>query len=304
MRMRQPDRSSVDAMEFALRLRIVKKSPLILCAIAMLLTIGALQCPALAAGAAAQAAGDAHEHISPSLKEIDNWGEHARTAKTMLVLFQIAVMLGAAKLLGWAAERIHVPGVVGELLAGVLIGPYLLGHLIQIPLGSHSAPLFPMPGAGEWPVNDMVWTLAQFASIILLFITGLHTDLRQFLKYVGPASLVAVVGLIAPFALGFAAVYYVPAFRTMVTGAPGESPLVPALFIGAILAATSIGITARVLGDIGKLDTPEGVTILTDAAEVIARVQAPRVSEEPEVAAEAPETPAEAAETQEGGSEE
>ncbi|MGB7159145.1 MAG: cation:proton antiporter [Tepidisphaeraceae bacterium] len=202
------------------------------------------------------------ERVSPSLKEMDGWGEHARVAKMMLVLVQVAVILAAAKLLGWLAELVKVPGVIGELMAGVIIGPYVLGHMIQIPLAGHWAPLFPAPIAGEWPVNDVVWSMAQFASIVLLFITGLHTDLQQFLKYVGPATLVAIVGLIAPFGLGFATVYYVPAFNAMAASGPTEGALIPALFVGAILAATSIGITARVLGDIGKLDTPEGVTIL------------------------------------------
>src|SRR5215211_5164860 len=147
------------------------------------------------------AAADATDHarLSPSLREMDDWGEHARVAKTMLVLIQLGVLLAAAKVLGWLAERIRVPGVIGELLAGVLIGPYVLGHLIQVPLAGHWAPLFPAPMHGEWPINDVVWALAQFASIVLLFIAGLHTDLQQFLKYVAPASLVAVVGLIAPF---------------------------------------------------------------------------------------------------------
>jgi Kef-type K+ transport system membrane component KefB len=203
-----------------------------------------------------------HVRISPSLREINDWGEHARVAKSMLVLIQVAAMLAAAKLLGWLCERIKVPGVIGELLAGVLIGPYVLGQIIQIPLADHWSPLFPAPVGGEWPINDIVWSLAQFASVILLFITGLHTDLQQFLKYVGPATFIAVVGLIAPFGLGFAAVYYVPAFNAMAAAGPTEDAMIPALFVGAILAATSIGITARVLGDINKLDTPEGVTIL------------------------------------------
>ena len=217
------------------------------------LSLLALPSIAIAAGA---------ERISPSLREMDGWGEHARTGKIMLVLIQLAAMLAAAKLMGWLAELVKVPGVIGELLAGVLIGPYLLGHLIQIPIGEHWAPLFPAPLAGEWPLNDVVWAMAQLASIILLFVTGLHTDLQQFLKYVGPATLVAFVGLIVPFGLGFAAVYYVPAFKAMAESGPTESAMIPALFVGAILAATSIGITARVLGDLGKLDTPEGVTIL------------------------------------------
>jgi Kef-type K+ transport system membrane component KefB len=157
---------------------------------------------------------------------------------------------------------VKVPGVIGELLAGVIIGPYMLGHLIQVPLVGHWSPLFPAPAGGEWPVNDVIWSMAQFASIVLLFITGLHTDLKQFIKYVGPATLVAVVGLIAPFALGAGVVLFVPSFNVMASGSHEASALVPALFVGAILAATSIGITARVLGDLNKLDTPEGVTIL------------------------------------------
>ena len=200
--------------------------------------------------------------MSPDLHEIDAWGEHARAAKIMLILFQVAAILASAKLLGWLAERVKVPGVIGELLAGVIIGPFALGGLVQLPLVGHWAPLFPAPThSGQWPVNDIVWSLAQFASIILLFVTGLHTNLQQFLKYVGPATLIAVVGLVVPFALGAAGVY-LPPFRELARGAAGESLLVPALFVGAILAATSIGITARVLGDIGELDSPEGVTII------------------------------------------
>jgi Kef-type K+ transport system membrane component KefB len=134
--------------------------------------------------------------------------------------------------------------------------------MLTIPLGAgHAAPLFPPPAAGEWPLNEVVWAMAQLASIVLLFVTGLHTDLKQFLRYVGPATLVAVAGLLLPFALG-TAVVYVPAFQSLAMTPADNSPLVPALFVGAILAATSIGITARVLGDIGKLDTAEGVTIL------------------------------------------
>jgi Kef-type K+ transport system membrane component KefB len=201
--------------------------------------------------------------VGPDLRGLDALlGDHARTGVTMLVLLEVAVLLAAAKLMGWLAERCRVPGVIGELLAGVIVGPYLLGSLLHVPLHGHWVPLFPAPlAAGDWPVNPIVWTIAQFASVILLFVTGLHTDFGQFLKYLRPASLVAVVGLIVPFLLGVAVTGLGP-FAALAV-APGQtSPLVPALFVGTILAATSIGITARVLGDIGKLDTPEGVTIL------------------------------------------
>ncbi len=236
-----------------LRARSASRWPLFL---AVIVVSCLLAVPAIAADAHGASA-----RISPDLHQMDGWGQHGRTAKTMLILFQLAAMLAAAKLMGWLVERIKVPGVIGELLAGVIIGPYVLGHLITVPLGAgHAAPLFPAPAAGEWPVNDVVWTLAQIASIVLLFVTGLHTNLKQFLKYVGPATLVAVAGLVIPFALG-AAVVYIPTFSRLADPTGGHV-LVSALFVGAILAATSIGITARVLGDIGKLDTPEGVTIL------------------------------------------
>lgn len=200
--------------------------------------------------------------LSPSLKELEVFAEHARTYRTMLIIFQIAALLIGAKMLGWLCERIKVPGVIGELLAGVLVGPFLLGNIIKVPLHGSWISLFPRPtDASQWPVNDVVWSIAQFGSVILMFVTGLHTDLKQFLRYVGPATLIATAGLLAPFALG-AAVVYIPFFSDLARHAPGGSVLIPALFVGAILGATSIGITARVLSDINKLDTSEGVTII------------------------------------------
>src|SRR3954471_21505117 len=90
--------------------------------IAIVAALGALLALAPAALAAAQGRA-AHPAVSLDLHEMDNWGEHARAAKTMLVLFQLAAVLAAAKVLGWLAEKVHVPGVIGELLAGVVIGP-------------------------------------------------------------------------------------------------------------------------------------------------------------------------------------
>lgn len=214
----------------------------------------------LALGATAQAA-----TLSPDLHELVQMHPvYGRKYQTMLIVFQLAAMLVAAKLLGWAAERVRVPGVVGELLAGAIIGPFLLGSLIPIPMHGDWVPLFPRPGgAARWPLNDVVWTVAQLASIVLLFMAGLHTNLRQFFRYIGPAAMVAVAGVVLPFALG-AATVYIPAFSAISAPGGGDPAalLKVALFVGAILAATSIGISARVLGDIGKLETPEGVTIL------------------------------------------
>ena len=204
--------------------------------------------------------------ISPDLHELmQMFPSEGRKLTIMLVLFQLAAMLAGAKLLGALLEKFKIPGVIGELLAGTIIGPFLLGNLIALPLHGWNhewIALFPAPrAAGEWPINQIVWAFAQFASILLLFITGLSTDLKQFLKYVGPATLVALAGALLPFALGVG-VIYIPYFASVARAAEGEPVLVPALFVGLILMATSVGITARVLSDIRKLDSPEGVTIL------------------------------------------
>jgi Kef-type K+ transport system membrane component KefB len=205
----------------------------------------------------------AHARVSPDLHEMSDWGGHARTAKTTLILLQLAAMLIAAKLIGRATERFKVPGVIGELLGGMVLGPYVLGQLIPIPLGSgHVVPLFPAPTSNaQWPINEVVWTMGQIASVVLLFSTGLHTDLRQFVRHARSATIVAVAGVVLPMGLG-ALVVLIPPFTRLAAAHSGGSALVPALFVGAILAATSIGITARVLGDLKKLDTAEGVTIL------------------------------------------
>ena len=175
------------------------------------------------------------------------------------LVFQLAVILVAAKIGGEVCERyLKIPPVLGELLAGVIIGPFALGG-IHIPgLGA----LFEVSHASEGggsviPVSLPLWSLAQIAAVILLFAAGLETNLKQFLRYSGPASLVAVGGVVLPFALGV--------YGTILFGF-AESFLDPkALFMGAILTATSVGITARVLSDMRRLDTPEGVTILAAA---------------------------------------
>jgi Kef-type K+ transport system membrane component KefB len=235
-----------------------RETRLLGCLLLGLIAIGFLPAAVRAAGPTTAS----FVQVSPDFNELSAFGEHARTYRIMLVCFQLAIILASAKLAGWVCELIKIPGVIGELLAGVLVGPFLLGSIIPIPIHGHWVPLFPKPlSADQWPVNEVIWALAQFASIILLFITGLHTDLKQFLRYAGPAALIATAGLLVPMALGVGTVY-IPFFTKLAQAGSDEPVLVAALFVGAILAATSIGITARVLSDISKLDTPEAVTII------------------------------------------
>jgi len=180
--------------------------------------------------------------------------EHNMTHIIMVYALQIGVILIVAKIAGEFTERyLKQPSVLGELVAGMIIGPYALGAYIHLPA---IGPLFELPHhiISNIPVTTELYTFAQIAAVVLLFVAGLETNLDTFLKYAGPATIVAIGGVIFPFAAG----YYVTRFA-------GIESQGAALFMGAIMTATSVGITARVLSDIKKLDTPEGVTILGGA---------------------------------------
>ncbi len=183
-------------------------------------------------------------------------GEGSLTHLVVKLVFQIAVIMILAKIAGELTERyLKQPSVLGELLLGVIISPFLLGPYIQIP---GFGPLFAPEGHGYVPVSPELYSIAQIAVILLLFIAGVETDLKQFFKYFGPAVAVGVGGVIFSFVFG--------QWITVVMGhAPGGWMDPHALFMGAILTATSVGITARILSELKKLNTPEGVTILAAA---------------------------------------
>lgn len=146
-----------------------------------------------------------------------------------LLLVLVAIIV-ATKLLGALVQRIGQPAVLGELVAGVVLGGSVLGVVN--------------------PADPVVHALSELGVLILLFQIGLHTDLRSLAK-VGSTALVAGgVGVVLPFVGGFAVA------RTM-----GVEPLT-AIVIGASLTATSIGISARVLSDLGQLKTPEGQVVI------------------------------------------
>jgi Kef-type K+ transport system membrane component KefB len=162
---------------------------------------------------------------------------HDSAMATLLV--SLAAILLAAKLIGGLAERIGQPAVLGELVAGVLLGPSLLG-------------IIPAEGA----LADVLHVVAELGVILLLFEIGLETDLREMFR-VGPAALaVAAVGVVVPFALAY--VYWIGGGP----GVPAGSSSTVAIFVGATLTATSVGITARVLFDLGRLRTTEARIIL------------------------------------------
>ena len=144
-------------------------------------------------------------------------------------LLAFAAALIGGKLLGEICERLGQPPVLGELVAGVVLGPSLLGLV---------------------PLSPGILLLAEIGVILLLFEVGLETDLEELLSVGAPALAVAIVGMVLPFVGGY-----------VVTRAAGYSTLT-SIFVGAALTATSIGITSRVLSDLGVLSRREGQIIL------------------------------------------
>ncbi len=176
-------------------------------------------------------------------------------AMTVLVL-QLAVLTLLATLMGHIFQkRLHLPRVLGELSAGMLAGPFLLGRLV-LP-GLHQ-PLFPFADAGVLPVSVELYGIAVVASIILLFLAGLETDLPTFMRFAGVGGTVGIVGVTVSFLFGAgSAVLFLPSVQTIMDPR--------ALFLGTLSTATSVGITARILSERKKMSSPEGVTILAAA---------------------------------------
>lgn len=175
---------------------------------------------------------------------------------TVLVL-QLAVIVLVAKAFGFLTTRyLKQPSVLGELIAGMVIGPFALGAIPLSFLGG--APLFAIPLGADLPVSPELYGFATVASIVLLFLSGLETDLKTFLRFAGTGSVVGLGGVIATFLLGAgSAVFFINGVDTIMNPT--------ALFMGIIATATSVGITARILSERKKLSSPEGVTILSAA---------------------------------------
>ncbi len=175
------------------------------------------------------------------------------------LVFQLALIIFAARFFGKLAVRVGIPSVLGELVAGIIIGPFALGG-IALPGFPHG--LFgiidPMAGA----VSPELYAFAQIASIILLFASGLETDLSLFIKYSVSGGIIGIGGVVISFFFGAGcAAFILPMLGIECSGLFD----VKCLFLGIMSTATSVGITARILSDKKKMDSPEGVTILAAA---------------------------------------
>lgn len=154
------------------------------------------------------------------------------------ILLGLFLMFTAAKLMAEIFERLRQPAVVGEILAGILIGPSVL-KLVE--------------------PNEITSVLAEVGVIFLLFTVGLETQAKDLFRVGTRALLVAVLGVVVPFFLGFGLMEWL-GYAWL-----GDHTRIESIFVGAALVATSVGITARVLGEMGLLDLQVSRIILAAA---------------------------------------
>lgn len=171
-------------------------------------------------------------------------------------LWQLAIILASTKVFGLITKRFKMPQVVGALLAGLILGPALLGNLLSgVTIGGF--PLVDLTLHETSFINHM----AEIGVIVLMFCAGLETDINE-LKKCGLASFViAVCGVIVPLIGGGAFTYWFLEEGWIKT-AEGSSIFMQAVFIGVILTATSVSITVETLQEMGKLKTASGNAIL------------------------------------------
>jgi len=148
------------------------------------------------------------------------------------LLVDLFVIFAVTKCFGEIFERFSLPAVLGEILAGITLGPHALGLIHP---------------------SDTVYSLAQVSAIFLLFMVGLETSPQEIIQVGGKAIQVALSGMLLTFVLGFGYL----SLR--------HQPAHEAMFLGTAMVATSVGITARVLSDMGLLQTPSAKIILASA---------------------------------------
>lgn len=178
--------------------------------------------------------------------------EQINTNFVVTLILQLAVILFAVRIFGKLAQKIGIPTVLGELISGIVIGPYALG---SIGFPGFENGLFPQTFS-NLSVSPELYAIAQIAAIIMLFSSGLETDLELFLKYSVTGGIIGLGGVVGSFVLGD-----VVSMIILHTGFMD----VRCLFLGIMSTATSVGITARILSERKKMESPEGVTVLAAA---------------------------------------
>jgi Kef-type K+ transport system membrane component KefB len=167
----------------------------------------------------------------------------------------IAVLLGAARILGELALKFHQPVIVGEILGGILLGPAVLGAVSP----GISTWLFPRSGTSSMVLEG----LAALSVALLLLVAGLEIELSQAWRQARKALLTCVMGFLFPFLTGIAAMWSFPHF--FAAARAGKDPLVFTLFFGTALTIAGLPVVAKTLMDLNLFKTNIGLLIMTSA---------------------------------------
>ena len=174
-----------------------------------------------------------------------------------VLVIQLSVIFFAAWAGGSLFEKMKIPSVLGEIIAGVAIGPYALG---KIPFLGFENGLFALQSG--FPISIELYSLATIASIVLLFVVGLETDMETFVQFSFVGGVIGTFGVLVSFVFGDIVGIL---FSKYALGTPYGFFHPVCMFFGVISTATSVGISARILSEKKRMNSPDGVTILSAA---------------------------------------
>lgn len=173
--------------------------------------------------------------------------------EVVIFLVAISIMLFFARFLGELFNKFKQPAIIGEIIAGILLGPTILGNLLP----DVQLTLFPQTGNVSLVLNG----ITQLAVIMLLIVSGLEVNLALIAKQGKTAIYTSTLGMALPFALGFLPFYY---FSEVFGASPGDK-LIFALFMGTAMSISALPVIARTLMDMNLLKTELGVIIIASA---------------------------------------
>jgi Kef-type K+ transport system membrane component KefB/mannitol/fructose-specific phosphotransferase system IIA component (Ntr-type) len=179
---------------------------------------------------------------------------HLVAHEVMTMFISLAVLLGAAKLAGEIMQKLDQPSVLGEIMAGILLGPTVLGHFKP---GLYS---FVFPSTGNLPI--VLETVTTLGVVFFLLTAGLEIDLRSIFRQGRSAILVSSLGVVIPFAIGFGAAELFPHFLGAEVGA---NTRIFALFVGTALSISALPVIAKILMDLNLLRSEMGTVVMSSA---------------------------------------
>jgi Kef-type K+ transport system membrane component KefB/mannitol/fructose-specific phosphotransferase system IIA component (Ntr-type) len=179
---------------------------------------------------------------------------HLTQHDVMIMFLALATLLGTAKLAGELMQKLGQPSVLGEIFAGILLGPTVLGHFRP------QIYTFLFPSTGSMPI--VIETVTTIGVVFFLLTAGLEIDLRSIFRQGKSALLVSFFGVIVPFSLGFLAA---GAFPQFLGAGVGASRLIFALFVGTALSISALPVIAKILMDLNLLRTEMGTVVMSSA---------------------------------------